>query len=61
LGEAIGHFQEALADGLEIFQALFDAEILLEVVGADFVAQEGGELLVLFDERVFEIMIGNCF
>jgi hypothetical protein len=34
--------------------ALLETEVV-EIVGAQFVAQEGGELLVLLQERVLEI------
>jgi hypothetical protein len=35
-------------------QAFLETEVV-EIVGAQFVAQEGGELLVLLQERVLEI------
>jgi hypothetical protein len=39
------------ADRLEMVQAFLETEVV-EIVGAQFVAQEGGELLVLLQERV---------
>ena len=45
---------EALADGVEVIQSLPETEIG-EVVGDQLVAQEGGELFVLLEERVFEV------
>jgi len=45
---------EAFADGLEMVQPLLEVEIG-EVVGDQFVAQEGGELFVLLEEGVLEV------
>src|ERR1700730_13377942 len=53
-GEAAGEGLEALADGIEMFQSLLEMEIG-EVVGDQLVAQEGGELFVLLQKRVFEV------
>ena len=53
-GEAIGNGLELLAHGIEIVQPFLQAQIS-EVVRAEFIAQEGGKLLVLFDERVFKV------
>src|SRR6201984_535575 len=53
-GEAGGDGLEALADGIEVVQSLLEAEVG-EVVGDQLVAQEGGELFVLFEEGVFEV------
>src|SRR5580700_1134523 len=53
-GKAIGDGLETLADGIEMVQSLFETEIG-EVVGDQLVAQEGGELFVLFEERVLEV------
>src|SRR5258706_8273947 len=53
-GKAGGDGLEALADGIEMVQSLFEAEVG-EVVGDQFVAQEGGELFVLFEEGVLEL------
>ena len=52
--EASGDDLEALAHGIEMVQSLFEAEVG-EVVGDQFVAQEGGELFVLFEEGVLEV------
>src|SRR5712672_738122 len=53
-GEAGGDGLEALADGIEVVQSLLEAEVG-EVVGDQLVAQEGGELFVLFEEGVLEV------
>jgi hypothetical protein len=53
-GEARGDGLEALADGIEVIQSLLEAEVG-EVVGDQLVAQEGGELFVLFEEGVLEV------
>src|SRR6185436_3112192 len=41
-------------DGIEMVQSLLEMEIG-EVVGDQLVAQEGGELFVLLQKRVFEV------
>ena len=53
-GEVAGDGLELFADRLEMVQAFLETEVV-EIVGAQFVAQEGGELLVLLQERVLEI------
>jgi len=53
-GEAASDGLELFADRLEMVQAFLETEVV-EIVGAQFVAQEGGELLVLLQERVLEI------
>ena len=53
-GEAAGDGLEALADGIEMVQSLFETEVG-EVVGDQLVAQEGRELFVLFEEGVLEV------
>src|SRR6202047_405298 len=53
-GKAIGDGLEALADGIEMVQSLFELEVG-EVVGDQLVAQEGGELFVLLAEGVLEV------
>src|SRR6267378_1620531 len=53
-GKAIGDGLETLADGIEMVQSLFEPEVG-EVVGDQLVAQEGGELFVLLQKRVFEV------
>src|SRR4030081_2579401 len=52
-GKAIGDGLETLADGIEMVQSLFEAEVG-EVVGDQLVAQEGRKLFVLFGEGVLE-------
>ena len=37
-----------------MFEAFLEPEVS-EIVGAEFVAQEGGELLVLFEESIFPV------
>jgi hypothetical protein len=53
-GEAAGDGMEGLADGRQVIESLAKAKVG-EVVGAQFVAQEGRELLVLFEEGVLEV------
>src|SRR5882724_861107 len=53
-GEAVSDRQELLAHGGHMLQTLLQAEIG-QIVGADLIAQEGGELFVLLDEGVFEV------
>src|SRR3979490_626610 len=53
-GEAGGDGLEALANGIEMVQSLLKTEVG-EVVGDQFVAQEGGELFVLLEEGVLEV------
>jgi len=53
-GEAAGDVLEPLAHGVEMIQSLLEVEIG-EVVGDQLVAQESGELFVLFEEGVFEV------
>ena len=53
-GETIGNRQELLAHGGHMLQSLLQSEIG-QIVGADLIAQEGGELFVLLDEGVFEV------
>jgi hypothetical protein len=45
---------EALAHGIEMVQSLLEPEIG-EIIGDQLVAQKGGELFVLLQERVFEV------
>src|SRR5215468_3442861 len=53
-GEAAGNGLELLPDRIEILQALLETEVP-EVVGAELIAQERCELLVLLQERVLEV------
>ena len=53
-GKARGDGLEALADGVEMVQAIPEAEVG-EVVGDQLVAQKGGELFVLLQEGVLEV------
>ena len=52
--EAAGDGLELLPDRIEIVQALLETEVP-EVVGAELIAQERCELLVLLQERVLEV------
>ena len=53
-GEAIGDGLEPFADGLEMVEPFLQAEVA-QVIGTEFVAQEAGELFVLFEEGVFPV------
>lgn len=48
-GEAVGDLQELLANGRQVVEVLFEAEVR-QIVAADFIPQIGGELLVLLEE-----------
>jgi len=48
----VGDPREFRADGIRMFQSLLEPEVLGEVVAANLVAQEGQELLVLFEKRI---------
>jgi hypothetical protein len=50
--ETIRDGLELLTDGIEMIESFLQAEVA-QVVGTEFVAQEAGELLVLFEEGVF--------
>ena len=52
--EAAGDDFERLADGIEIVQSLFEAEVV-EVVGAELIAQERCELFILLQEGMLEV------
>src|SRR6516162_6857513 len=52
--EAAGDDFERLADGIEIVQSLFEAEVV-EVVGAKLIAQERCEFFVLLQEGMLEV------
>src|SRR5207248_4625511 len=54
IGEAAGDGLELLPYRIEIVQALLETEVP-EVVGAELIAQERCELLVLLEERVLEV------
>ena len=53
-GEGIGDGLEAIAHGVEVFESFLQPEVP-EVVRAEFVAQEGGKLLVLLEKGVLEV------
>src|SRR5258705_1140336 len=52
--EAVSDRQEFFAHGGQVVQALPQSEVG-QIIGADLISQEGGELLVLLHEGVFEI------
>ena len=51
--EAIRNGLELFADGIEMIEPFLQAEVA-QVVGAEFIAQKAGELLVLVDTIVRE-------
>ena len=53
-GEAVGDRQELLAHSGQMLQTLLQPEIG-QIIGADLIAQEGGEHLILLDEGVLEV------
>ena len=53
-GKTVGNGLKSLAHSIEILQAFFQAQIA-EIVRAEFVSQEGGKLLILFDKGVFKV------
>jgi hypothetical protein len=53
-GESVGNRQELLPHGRQMFQAFLQTEIG-QVVGANLIAQESGEFLVLLHKGVLEI------
>src|SRR5258705_11535838 len=57
-GKAVGDGLETLADGIEMVQSLFEAEVG-EVVGDQLGAQEGRKLFVLFGEGVLGVGAGD--
>ena len=57
-GETVGDGLEPLADGVEMIQSFLQAEVA-QVVGAEFIAQKAGELLVLFEERMLPVRSEN--
>src|SRR5260370_26637202 len=54
IGETIRNDLESFAHGIEMIEPLLQAEIA-QIVGNQFVAQEQGKLLILFEEGVFPI------
>ena len=53
-GKAISNDLKLLPDRVQVIQAFLQAEVR-QVVGGDFVTQEGQELFVLLEEGVFEV------
>jgi hypothetical protein len=57
-GEAVGDDLEFFANGIEVIESFLQAEVA-QVVGAEFVAQETGELFILLEEGVFPVRPEN--
>jgi hypothetical protein len=57
-GEAVRDGLEPGADGIEMIESFPEAEVA-QVIGAEFVAQEMGELLVLFEEGMLPVRLEN--
>jgi hypothetical protein len=49
---------ELLTDRIEVIEPLLQPEVA-QVVGTEFIAQEAGELLVLFEKRMFPVRTEN--
>src|SRR3954451_15416727 len=56
--EAVRDGLELFANGIEVIESFLQAEVA-QVVGAEFVAQETGELFVLLEEGVFPVRPEN--
>src|ERR1700757_1645910 len=54
IGEAVSHNLEPLAHGVEMIESFLQAKVR-QVVGAKFIAQEAGELLILFEKSIFPV------
>ncbi|MGA3028540.1 MAG: hypothetical protein ABSF98_27655 [Bryobacteraceae bacterium] len=52
-GEVVGDDPEPLGDGIEMIEPLLQAEVA-QVVGAEFIAQETGELSYCFRKACFQ-------
>jgi hypothetical protein len=57
-GEAVGDDLEPFTDSVEMFEPLLQAEVA-QVVGDELIAQEAGELLILFQEYMFPLRTEN--
>ena len=57
-GKAVGDDLESLAHRIQMIQSLFQAEVA-QIVGAEFVAQVAGELLILFEKGVVPVSAEN--
>ena len=53
-GETVGDGLERLTDCIEMVQPFLETEVA-EVIGAEFVAQEGREFLILLEEGALEV------
>src|ERR1700728_718759 len=53
-GETVGDGLESFPHGVEMVESFLQAEVA-QVIGAKFVAEEAGELLVLFEEGVLPV------
>jgi hypothetical protein len=52
-GKAVGNGLESFAHRLQMIQSLLPAEVA-QMVGAEFVAQVAGELLMLCEQALFQ-------
>ena len=57
-GEAISDDLEPFADGVEMIESFLQSEVV-QVVGAELIAQEARELLILLQECVFPVRSEN--
>ena len=57
-GEAVGDDLEPFTDGVEMIEPFLQAEVA-QVVGDELIAQEAGELLILFQEYMFPLRTEN--
>ena len=57
-GEAVGDDLEPFTDSVEMFEPLLQAEVA-QFVGDELIAQEAGELLILFLEYMFPLRTEN--
>jgi hypothetical protein len=57
-GESVGDGLEPSTDGVEMIEAFLQTEVA-QVVGAEFVAQETGELLILLEKGMFPVRPEN--
>ena len=56
--EAIRDREEPLANGVQMVEPFLEAEVA-QVIGTEFIAQEAGELLILFQKGVFPVRSEN--
>ena len=56
--EAIGDREGPVTNGVQMVEPFFQAEVA-QVIGTEFIAQEAGELLILFQTGVFPVRSEN--